>query len=273
MSVDHDKSPLFIPGEGPGVLCLHGLTGTPFELAPLARALAAAGFSVSVPLLAGHGDTVATLAKTRWQDWLDSAESAFERLREQTGGAPVTVVGFSMGGLLTLRMASQRSGMMSALVLLSVPLRLAAWQSAAVRAFGYLPGPLRRSRFAAIAKPNGSDVTDPQVRAENPTLPKIPLAGVVELLKLAELARGHLGDIRLPVFVAHGERDQAVPIASSFELAGSLGSNVVERLWLPRSGHLIAVDVERVALGEAVVRFLSNLREPRKPEHKDGSTT
>ena len=44
--------------------------------------------------------------------------------------------------------------------------------------------------------------------------------------------------------VAHGERDHTVPQSASFELAGSLASATVERLWLPRSGHLIAVDVE-----------------------------
>ena len=58
-----DKSPIFIPGKGPAALCLHGFTGTPYEVAPLARALAAAGFAVSAPLLAGHGDSPAALEK------------------------------------------------------------------------------------------------------------------------------------------------------------------------------------------------------------------
>ena len=32
-----DKSPLTIAGDGRGVLCLHGITGTPFEVRPLAE--------------------------------------------------------------------------------------------------------------------------------------------------------------------------------------------------------------------------------------------
>jgi hypothetical protein len=34
-----DKSPLSIDGDRRGVLCLHGITGTPFEVRPLAEAL------------------------------------------------------------------------------------------------------------------------------------------------------------------------------------------------------------------------------------------
>ena len=38
-----DKSPLSIAGDGRGVLCLHGITGTPFEIRPLAEALGGEG--------------------------------------------------------------------------------------------------------------------------------------------------------------------------------------------------------------------------------------
>ena len=105
-----DKSPIFVPGKGPSVLCLHGFTGTPYEVAPLARALATAGFAVSAPLLEGHGENAAALAATRWQDWLASAEEAFDRLRAGAGGGPVAIAGFSMGGLLALRLARRRPG-------------------------------------------------------------------------------------------------------------------------------------------------------------------
>jgi esterase/lipase len=42
----------------------------------------------------------------------------------------------------------------------------------------------------------------------------------------------------------------------SLELTGSLGSEVIERLWLDKSFHLIAQDVERAALLEGATRFL-----------------
>ena len=44
-----------VGGSGPAVLCLHGLTGTPYEVRPPAEALAEAGFACLGPLLPGHG--------------------------------------------------------------------------------------------------------------------------------------------------------------------------------------------------------------------------
>jgi len=252
-----DKSPVFLPCDGPAVLCLHGFTGTPYEVAPLARGLAGAGFSVSAPMLAGHGESVAALAATRWQDWLASAEAAFDQLRAASGNRPVALAGFSMGGLLALRLAHLHPHSVSALVIMSAPLRLSDNQIALCRAWSHLPAFLRRGPLATVRKRAGSDVTDDNVRRENPALTEMPLAGIVELIDLAEVVRRDLTFIRQPTLVAHGERDRTVPLYASFELAGSIASDVVERLWLPRSGHLVAVDVERARLGEAVARFLT----------------
>ena len=41
-----------------GALCLHGFTGNPSSMRGLAEAFAAAGFSVELPRLPGHGTTV-----------------------------------------------------------------------------------------------------------------------------------------------------------------------------------------------------------------------
>jgi len=269
-----DKSPIHIPGEGSAVLVLHGFTGTPYEVAPLARALGNAGYAVSAPLLAGHGATAAALTQTRWQDWLASAEAALDGLRSACGGAPVAIAGFSMGGLLALRLARRYPGAVSALVLMSVPLRLPDWQAGVLRAFRRLPSFVRTHRLATVRKRDGSDVTDERVRDENPALVELPLAGLAELVDLGETVRRDLPFIQAPALVAHGERDRTIPQTASFELAGSLASATVERLWLARSGHLVAADVEHVQLEEAVVRFLTDHAGRPAPTAacEDGST-
>ena len=63
-----DKSPLSIDGDSRGVLCLHGITGTPFEVRPLAEALGRRGCTVMAPMLAGHGGTLRDLAGSGWPD-------------------------------------------------------------------------------------------------------------------------------------------------------------------------------------------------------------
>jgi carboxylesterase len=257
-----DPSPIFVPGKGPAALCLHGFTGTPYDVAPLARALADAGFAVSAPLLAGHGRDVAGLAATTWQDWVASAEAALEKLQAASDGGPVVVAGFSMGGLLALRLARVRPQAVAALALLSVPLRLPDWQASILRACAHLPRFLLRRRFARLTKRGGSDVTDDRIRNDTPSLPQMPLAGLAELVALGDVVRRELPFVTQPAFVAHGERDHTVPRSAAFELAGSLASTTVERLWLPRSGHLVLVDVEHVELCAAVTRFFSDHARP-----------
>jgi carboxylesterase len=252
-----DKSPIFLPGSGPAVLCLHGFSGTPYETAPLAHFLAAAGFFVSSPLLAGHGETAVVLGKTRWQDWFDSALAAFDRLRAESRQPGVAIAGFSMGGLLALRLARRHPHAVSALALMAAPVRYPRRQEAFMRVWRHLPSFIRRSRFAVVKKRGGSDVSASAIRAENPALAEMPFAGVAELMELVRVVRDDLGAIFTPTLLVHGERDRTVPIESSFELAGRLASSVVERLQLPRSGHLVGVDIERATLCAKVKDFFT----------------
>ena len=58
------------PGGGPnGVLVLHGFTGSPVSMRPLAEVFAEAGFAVELPRLPGHGTAVEDMIETGWDDW------------------------------------------------------------------------------------------------------------------------------------------------------------------------------------------------------------
>ena len=63
-------------GGGTGVLLCHGFTGSPHSLRPWAEYLAAAGLSVSLPRLPGHGTTWHEMARTRWGDWYAELDRA-----------------------------------------------------------------------------------------------------------------------------------------------------------------------------------------------------
>src|SRR6187455_2338063 len=66
-----------------GVLVLHGFTGSPQSMRGLARAFAAEGFTVELPLLPGHGTNVLEMLKTDWDDWSAAAEKAYLELAER----------------------------------------------------------------------------------------------------------------------------------------------------------------------------------------------
>jgi carboxylesterase len=252
-----DKSPLSVTGDERGVLCLHGITGTPFEVRPLAEAFARMGCSVEAPLLAGHGQALKDLAVSGWPDWLRSAERAMEALSARVNGRPIAICGFSMGGLLALRLARLYPQRISALVVMSAPLRLRRLQVMGIRAVCRLPVDFQALPAACIPKLNGSDISDREMRFRNPGLRAFPIAALENLLDLMVAVRGDLPFINTPALVVHGRHDHTVPMDDSFELTGSLASDVIERLWLERSFHVVALDVERSALIDGASRFLA----------------
>jgi carboxylesterase len=266
-SGDGDKTPFFARNPGSrAALCLHGFTGTPFEVRPIAEGLAAQGFTVAAPLLAGHGGTVDELAATRFTDWLFSAEQALLALRREVGDAPVAIAGFSLGGLLALRLAHRHPDWVAALAVMAAPLRLRPLEVAAVRAWLRLPGFLRAGPLGVLPKARGFDVVDDDMARRNPSLPAMPLVGVHSLIELGALVRQDLPQIQAPALVMHGAMDRTVPLEDSLELAGTIGSPVLERLWLPRSGHLLAIDVERRTVVDAIVRFFGRFLAPATAE-------
>jgi carboxylesterase len=252
-----DGQPWDAPGAGPAVLCLHGFSGTPFEVTFLARALNDRGYAVAVPRLPGHGDTVRALAASTWREWLGGAQAAMDALLARRGCDRLAIVGSSMGGLLALRLARLFPAKVAAVVAMAVPWRLPAGQALLLRALARLPAPLRRGPLFALPKREGSDVTIEAMRRRNPCLPALPFAGVRQLVDLGREVRRSLPLHHTPCLLVHGLVDHTVSPRRTRELARRLDGGPVEQLWLPRSGHLVGLDVEREELFQAIARFLA----------------
>ena len=117
MSIVAGAEPFHHDGGRTGMLLLHGLTGSPAALRPWAEYLAAAGLTVDVPLLPGHGTTWQELNTTRWPDWFRTVERALLSLADRCD--QVFVGGLSMGGCLALRLAQVHGCAVSRLVLVN----------------------------------------------------------------------------------------------------------------------------------------------------------
>ncbi len=246
-----DGSPFDLPGGPDVVLLLHGLTGSPFEVRPVAERLHAAGVRCLAPLLPGHEGPHA-LAATSWRDWLDGARGALEALGE---GRRTLVVGSSMGALLACALAAESPGRVDGLALLAPALeltpagRLAAWLARRT--------PLA-SLWTLVPKRGGSDVADPVMRAANPCLDAVPLRSVGELAELEEHVERLLARVRCPVLVVAGARDHTVTLAGARRLARRIGERA-RLVVLPRSQHLVAIDRDRDRCVAEVASFFDSL--------------
>jgi carboxylesterase len=251
-----------VPGEGPvGVLLLHGLTGTPAEMAPVAEALAGK-FPLFVVRVAGHGTSVEDLARTSWADWYASAIAGADALLAAT--PRIVIVGLSMGALLAVRLAIERRDAVAGVVLLSPAielgrvwvrrLRLALKLLAAADARPTVQGWLSR---LAMTK-GGSDIADLEVRAHHPGYRRVPLRALLNILELQRLVWAAAPALSQPTLVVHAANDHTCPIDGARRLFARLGSSEKRMVELERCFHVITVDCERDRVIAEVAAFLAD---------------
>jgi carboxylesterase len=247
--------PYDLPGGPDAALLLHGLSGSPFELRPLADRLYLEGIRCLGPLLAGHGGGPQELRGVLWTDWVARAREDLFRLR---GARRTFVVGCSMGALVALALAHDHPDHVDGLALLSPALRLA-------------PGPAlggllaRRTPIGGLLPllPKGaSDVRDDEMRRLNPAMKSIPVSAVGELQRLADHVDRLLPGVAAPAIVLAGARDHTVRLSGAKRIARRIGSAPAKLVVLKESYHLVGIDVERDVVADEVAAFFAGIPVP-----------
>ncbi len=229
-----------------GVLVVHGFTGNPQSMRPLAEAFAAAGCTVSLPLLPGHGTRVEDMLPTRWEDWSVAAERAYDQLAARCEA--VCVAGLSMGGTLTLWLAA-RHPEIAGIVLVN-PL-----------ADGTAPGITQTvAQLRELGEPLvpgiGSDIAlEGSVESAYPMTPVEPLLSLHAAL--GDL-RPALADVRCPVLLCTSPQDHVVEPASS-DLVSATVHGPVERVALDRSFHVATLDHDAALIEQRAVEFVQRV--------------
>jgi carboxylesterase len=221
-------------------LCLHGLTGTPYEVRPLGEALASSGVRAVGPALPGHNRSPEELSRVRHETWLGAVREALAALR--ASHERVAVVGLSLGGLLALALAAEER--VDALAVVGTPLRLR------IPLLPLLPAVRRVVPF--VRKATGSDIRDPEARARHPSYDRMPLASVEQLRALQAAVRRRLSRVRAPILVAHGLLDATAHPDDASAIAAGVGSEEREILWLESSAHVVPVDRDGPRLAAAI---------------------
>jgi carboxylesterase len=236
------------PGGGPhGALVLHGFTGSPVSMRPLAEALADVGFAVELPRLPGHGTDTADMVETGWDDWLTEAERALEAVQARTPGGRVVIVGLSMGGALTTALAEGHPEL-AGIVLINTPAAAPAELMTAIEEM--LAGGME------VMDSVGGDIADPD--ADEASYDETPLRPLLTMIVAGQDVRARLPEIQIPTLVITSRQDHVVNPGDSDILAAEIGGPV-ERIWLEKSFHVATLDYDRAEVESATVAFATRV--------------
>lgn len=249
--------PFSARGSGPrgavGVVVVHGFTANPLGTRPLGMRLAAAGYSVEVPRLPGHGTSVRDLARTRYSDWRGTVEHAVATLAR--GCDHVVVVGHSMGGTIALDLAGAGSHPLAGVVAINALVLdrtelLARLAPILQHVVPYVPRGAAGLPPDDLAKPGVEEHAYAWVSA------RAAQSFVAELPRI----RDGLGTITCPALVVTSPEDHTVDLANGDAIAeGLAGAARVERLLTRRSYHVPQLDYDAELLEERVVDFVADV--------------
>ena len=232
-----------------GVLVLHGFTGSPISVKPLAELLSRRGFAIEVPLLPGHGTRPRDLLPTRYADWRAEAAAALGRLRART--TQVFAVGLSMGGTLVLDLATVE------------PLSGVATINAQILDRGGVIVKLAPliEKVVPIAPASAAGLTKNDIKkgGDEQAYDWVAAAAGNSLVRALPEVRGRLKDLEIPLLVIYSRDDHSVPPDNSKALPGLVGSKQVSVLELTDSYHVATLDNDLPLLDERISAFFESL--------------
>ena len=229
-------------GGSHGVLVLHGYTGNPQSMRPLAEALAAAGFTVDLPLLPGHGTSVEDMVPTRWADWSKAADEAYEALSARC--ERVALTGLSMGGTLACWLAERHVDVAGVAVVNPFVDPPAAEFRDAIRQL--------LEQGTEVIDGIGSDIA--KEGAAEAAYKGTPVASLLSLFDGVDEVFPALGSITCPTLLLSSRQDHVVAPVSGDVLEANVGGPI-ERVFLERSYHVATLDWDAPLIEERVVAF------------------
>ena len=232
-----------------GCMCIHGFTGAPFEVEPIAAYLREhTDWEIAVPTLPGHGESLA-LKGIEYSKWIQHAEDEFERLSAKCD--KVYVIGFSMGGLIASYLAVNHK--VDRLILLS--------------AAAYYVNPrqlLKDVREMLSDAFQGKLLKNEMFVRYSRKIKATPITATLQFRRLVGAVRPILNQVHVPTLIAQGESDGVVPPKSAEFLYRHIGTETKKLIYIKDSKHLICHCSENEKLFEEVLEFLENKGEDVK---------
>lgn len=238
------------------LLLVHGYNDTPASLDDMARAIHAAGWTVRLPLLPGHGRSF-----DAWDDWRGEdavatvrAEYAALRARHPT----VVVGGLSMGGALATWLAAEADvdGLLLFAPIFFVPRPMEVAVSTA-RIWNLVT--------RHITGGGARSLRDPEAQRRSISYGCSTRRSLEALEYVATGVVPRLGFAKAPTLVCQSREDNRLPEDQSRHAFARLGAADKTVHWVEGAGHVLTMDYGWPALAATVVAWLE-ARWPATPD-------
>ncbi len=230
------------------VVFIHGFLGSPEQFNDWADAALASGYSVASLLLPGHGGDAKALLRVGESDWLKAAETEISAYCAKYKS--VFLVGHSIGGLISLKIAAAGNLPIAGVCAIGAPARLNYVAPHSLRArirlaFYRREHPIRRTYLAACSV-SGFGVS------AAPAL----LHSVLEIKKLMRSTLASMARVTSPVLLVYSQKDETVAFKSMPMIASRLANAPVTSLALSASLHVYYTPSEHAAITKALLGFI-----------------
>lgn len=257
----HGAEPIFLQGSnGKACLLVHGFIGSPTDFGRLPELLHKMGYTVSVPLLPGHGTDPKEFSKTTPEQLLSSVQENYVALKKNH--SQVILLGLSLGAALSLVVAAKLK--VDALVLLAPYLKIkhqwfyllpTEWYHAALSPF--IPYVYRLSYFKQVFRRDAlSGIIDYSF---------VSMRGVTTTLKVGRMAQTAAENLKAPTLIIHSTKDRATDYYASLQLSRKL-KGYSRLVTLENSNHIILWDYEAEAVENEIINFVEKF-EATKASH------
>lgn len=245
-------------------LLLHGLGGGVYEMQLLGQVLHQHGLTVCGINYPGHDRPAVKMPRSTWQEWFSHIHSTYKQLAQTH--RQISVVGFSTGCPLALHLANiepdcsnrEPSDVIDRLVLLGPYLKL--------RYRWYFGFPLETyiqtvGQFIEDLPRLSLPIRDRQMESvarQASFFQSFNLQAVRSAMELIETkAKPAIPNIRIPTLIVQATGDRVVDPSGAQYLYDTLPSPNKKLVWLPKSDHIIPLDLERERVFAEVAEFLA----------------
>jgi esterase/lipase len=214
-----DPAPFFLQptkSNGIGVLLIHGLLASPAELRDYGDYLAKQGYTVLGVRLRGHGSSPYALREQTYQDWYASVVHGFNMLKAYT--SRIFVTGFSTGGVLALKLASENHPEIIGITAIAIPIK---FTNPAFMLVSLLHGTNKLvdwiSTYEGIKPFIENDQEHPLINYRH-----VPVKALYELRQLIHDMNDFLPLCTGPILIMHSDNDPVVKVKSAYKVIDAI---------------------------------------------------